>query len=45
MTNWIVIAATLLVGVWLLETVLFVLSYRTSRRPPESATESESPLG
>ena len=32
MANWIVICASLLVGVWLIETVVFVLSYRTSLR-------------
>jgi hypothetical protein len=40
MANWIVLCASLLVGVWLIETVVFVLSYRTSLRvgePPAGA--------
>ena len=44
MANWIVIAASLLVGVWLIETVVFVLSYRLSTRVETPSEEAKAPL-
>jgi hypothetical protein len=44
MTTWIVIAACALAGIWLVETVLFVLSYRGSRRMSEPEREAKAPL-
>jgi hypothetical protein len=36
MTTWVVIAAALLAGVWLIETLAFVLSYRISAKSGSS---------
>ena len=36
MATWVVIAASLLAGVWLIETLAFVLSYRISARVDSS---------
>ena len=44
MANWVVIAASLLVGVWLVETVVFVLSYRTSQRIEGTSEDAQAPL-
>jgi hypothetical protein len=44
MSTWVVVAASILVGVWLVETVLFVLSYRTSVRAGESNGDAKAPL-
>ncbi len=42
MTTFVVVTASLLVGVWLIETVFFVLSYRTASRSERS--DAEAPL-
>lgn len=44
MANWVVIAASTLAAVWLIETLLFVVSYRTSQRSPASGGDFEAPL-
>jgi hypothetical protein len=43
MTTFVVVTASLLVGVWLIETVLFVLSYRIDARS-EVRGDAEAPL-
>ena len=44
MANWVVIAASLLVEVWLIETVVFVLSYRLRTRVKDPSEEAKVPL-
>lgn len=44
MTTWMWIAAATLGGIWLVETALFVLSYRTSRRSTQVEPNAESTL-
>jgi len=44
MLTWVTIAASILAGVWLVETVLFLLSYRTSRRVENSSGDAQAPL-
>ena len=44
MSNWMLLAAALLLGVWLIETVLFVLSYRSKRGVVEPSENANFPL-